>query len=163
MNGNPSQPVIPAMGSMAPTAGARPPAVMAARAQATAGHAGLGLLALLLTALLALLAGGLGAQALGVLQAQPLPAPREWTVRWACVVPYTPSGAVWERSLTLRADTTAVREVQVDGQKVHSFAVADTLLLTALDNERIRFDTDSGAWHSDFRGLAVGEGWCQRL
>ena len=127
---------------------------------ACSGRAGLGLLAGLATLAVA---AWLGLQALGVLRAQPLPQPRAWTVQWACVVPYTPSGSVWERSLTLRADASALREVWVDGQKAHSFAVADTLVLTALDNERIRFDTETGAWHSDFRGLAVGEGWCQRM
>ncbi len=160
MSGGPVQPRHPTTGPTTPTTGRRLLAPVFRPAKTGTGRAGLGLLATLLAALLA---GGLGVQALGVLQAQPLPAPRDWSVRWACVVPYTPSGSVWERSLTLRVDASALREVWVDGQKTHSFAVADTLVLTALDNERIRFDTETGAWHSDFRGLAVGEGWCQRL
>ena len=41
-------------------------------------------------------------------------------------------------------------------------AVYETVLLTALDNERIQLDTASLTWRSDFRGQATSQGRCER-
>jgi hypothetical protein len=43
-----------------------------------------------------------------------------------------------------------------------TFTVRQTLILTALDNERIQIDTASQTWNSDLRGLASAQGRCER-
>jgi hypothetical protein len=52
--------------------------------------------------------------------------------------------------------------VVIDGQPVYSFAVRDTQIFTALDNERIQVDVAAQTWSSDFRGLSTAQGRCER-
>jgi hypothetical protein len=79
-----------------------------------------------------------------------------------CDVVYLPSRANWLRTVTVDYDERRLRGVAVDGVAVHSFAVSGTVILTSQDNERIQLDVDQLAWTSDFRGLATGQGRCQR-
>ena len=59
-------------------------------------------------------------------------------------------------------DQKRVRSVSIDGVPVYTFAIAETVIMTALDNERIQIDTASQTWTSDFRGQATGQGRCER-
>lgn len=97
-------------------------------------------------------------------QAQPrsqaAPAALERTV-WVCDVAYTPTRSNWSREVRLGYDTQRLHTVDIDGVRVYTFAVADTLILTSLDNERIRIDVGARTWSSDFRGLAEGQGRCE--
>jgi len=77
-----------------------------------------------------------------------------------CDVAYLPSRASWVRQVTVTYDLQRLRSVAVDGVGVHSFAVADTTILTSQDNERIQLDVDRLTWQSDFRGVATGQGRC---
>lgn len=79
-----------------------------------------------------------------------------------CDVSYLPSRANWVRTVTVDHDNKRLRGVAVDGVAVHSFAVSGTVILTSQDNERIQLDVAQLAWSSDFRGLATGQGHCQR-
>lgn len=85
------------------------------------------------------------------------------TVTLVCEAVYLPSRATWARTVTVAYDQRRVREVTIDGQVAHSFAVQDTLILTALDNERIQVDVAAQRWSSDFRGLATAQGRCERV
>lgn len=84
-------------------------------------------------------------------------------VRWVCEVAYQPARSTWTREVVVQHDQRRVRSVQIDGVPVYAFTVQDTTILTALDNERVRFDTRAQTWQSDFRGLASGQGRCERL
>ena len=64
--------------------------------------------------------------------------------------------------MTVGYDQRRVRSVHIDGVPVYTFAVRETVILTALDNERIQIDTASQTWTSDFRGLATAQGRCER-
>ena len=79
-----------------------------------------------------------------------------------CDVAYLPSRANWVRTVTVDYDNKRLRGVAVDGVAVHSFAVSGTVILTSQDNERIQLDVAQLGWTSDFRGLASGQGRCQR-
>ena len=79
-----------------------------------------------------------------------------------CDVSYLPSRANWVRTVTVDYDNKRLRGVAVDGVSVHSFAVSGTVILTSQDNERIQLDVAQLGWTSDFRGLASGQGRCQR-
>ena len=79
-----------------------------------------------------------------------------------CDVSYLPSRANWLRTVTVDYDDQRLRRVTVDGVVVHSFAVSGTVILTSQDNERIQLDVAQLGWTSDFRGLASGQGRCQR-
>jgi hypothetical protein len=81
---------------------------------------------------------------------------------WRCPVAYLPARSTWVRTVTLRLVAGQVAELRIDGQAVHTFAAEGTLLLTAMDNERIAFDVATGQWDSDFRGRARGSGRCER-
>lgn len=91
------------------------------------------------------------------------PAPATGTVTLVCEAVYMPSRATWARTVTVAYDQQRVREVTIDGQVAYSFAVQDTLILTALDNERIQVDVATQRWSSDFRGLAKAQGRCERV
>lgn len=107
-----------------------------------------------------------GAQAMWMALAVLAPALPAWAVTstqsWVCDVAYLPSRANWLRTVTVDHDDKRVRSVAIDGVAVHSFAVSGTVILTSQDNERIQLDADRLAWSSDFRGLATGQGRCQR-
>lgn len=83
-------------------------------------------------------------------------------VTLVCDVAYLPSRSTWVRTVQLTHDERALRSVLIDGVPVYTFAVRDTWVLTAQDNERIQLDTKAMAWSSDFRGLASGQGRCER-
>ena len=100
------------------------------------------------------------AAAAGLTQAQALPSGHE--TRLLCEVVYLPARATWSRAVAISDDGHRVLAVRVDGIPVHAFAVRGTQILTALDNERILIDTAGPVWHSDFRGVASGQGRCER-
>ena len=66
------------------------------------------------------------------------------------------------RRVHIDYDDQRVRSVRIDGVPVYSFAIADTVILTSLDNERVQIDTAAQTWTSDFRGLASAQGRCER-
>lgn len=79
-----------------------------------------------------------------------------------CEAVYLPARSVWVRTVGIEYDQKRVLSVAIDGVPVYSFNVRDTLILTALDNERIQIDTATQSWTSDFRGLASSQGRCER-
>lgn len=85
------------------------------------------------------------------------------TTDWLCEVAYQPARQVWPRAVRLTYDARRLLEVAVDGVSVYQFAVLDTLILTSLDNERVRIDVATRTWSSDFRGLAQGQGRCEAV
>lgn len=89
--------------------------------------------------------------------------PATGTVTLVCEAVYMPSRATWARTVTVAYDQRRIRQVAIDGQVAYSFAVQDTLILTALDNERIQIDVAAQRWSSDFRGLATAQGRCERV
>lgn len=84
------------------------------------------------------------------------------TARYRCEAVYMPARSSWVRSVEIEHDARRVLGLRVDGVPVYSFAVDGTVIRTALDNERITFDTATLGWQSDFRGLAQGRGRCER-
>lgn len=80
-----------------------------------------------------------------------------------CEAVYLPARSAWQRAVRITFDRQRVRAIDIDGQPVHRFSVRGTTVLTALDNERIRIDTVTMGWSSDFRGMATAEGRCERL
>jgi len=89
--------------------------------------------------------------------------PATGTVTLVCDAVYMPTRATWARTVTVAYDQRRIREVAIDGQPVYSFAIQDTLILTALDNERIQVDVAAQRWSSDFRGFATAQGRCERV
>lgn len=79
-----------------------------------------------------------------------------------CEAVYAPAREIWVRTVEIAYDDRRVSAVSIDGVPVHSFAVEGTVILTALDNERIQIDAAGLAWQSDFRGLASSQGRCER-
>lgn len=95
--------------------------------------------------------------------AQPAPASKAPTLTsttLVCEAVYLPARTTWTRTVVIGYDDQRVRSVQIDGVPVYTFAVHQTVILTALDNERIQIDTASQTWTSDFRGQATGQGRC---
>jgi hypothetical protein len=80
-----------------------------------------------------------------------------------CEPVYMPAQTVWPRTVAITYDQHKVKAVSIDGQKVYTFQVRDTWILTSMDNERIQINTGTLAWTSDFRGLATSEGRCDWL
>lgn len=80
----------------------------------------------------------------------------------SCEAIYMPARSAWTREVRLTLDERRVRGIAIDGVPVYTFSVFDTMLLTALDNERIQLDTATLTWRSDFRGQATSEGRCTR-
>lgn len=83
-------------------------------------------------------------------------------VQLVCDAVYMPSRSSWSRVVDIGYDQKRVRSVSIDGVPVYTFAIAQTVILTALDNERIQIDTASQTWTSDFRGQATAQGRCER-
>lgn len=79
-----------------------------------------------------------------------------------CEAVYLPARTPWLRGVEIAYDQQRVRSVHIDGIPVYTFTVQGTLILTALDNERIQIDTATLTWTSDFRGLATAQGRCER-
>lgn len=86
----------------------------------------------------------------------------EQRVTLVCEAVYMPARSSWTRTVEIGYDQKRLRSVQIDGQVVHAFAVTGSVILTSQDSERIRIDTAAQTWSSDFRGLATGEGRCER-
>lgn len=79
-----------------------------------------------------------------------------------CEAVYLPARSSWLRTVRIAFDDQRVSSVAVDGQQAYAFAVRGHIILTALDNERIELDLENQTWTSDFRGLATGQGRCER-
>ena len=103
--------------------------------------------------LCACMAAGAGAAA-----AQPAPD----QVALVCEAVYLPARTTWVRRVAIDYDAQRVKAVRIDGVPVYSFAIAGTVILTSLDNERVQIDTAAQTWTSDFRGLASAQGRCER-
>jgi hypothetical protein len=111
------------------------------------------------TAALALALAALGSAGPVLAQAQ-TKAPAE--VLLSCDAVYLPARTNWVREVRFTLDERRIRGVAIDGVPVYTFTVYETVLLTALDNERIQLDTATLTWRSDFRGQATSEGRCER-
>ncbi len=83
-------------------------------------------------------------------------------VTLVCEAAYQPARTTWTRTVRIGYDRKRVRSVHIDGVPVYTFTVQETVILTAIDNERIQIDTAAQTWTSDFRGQATGQGRCQR-
>ena len=83
-------------------------------------------------------------------------------VTLVCEAAYQPARTTWTRTVRIGYDKTRVRSVLIDGVPVYTFSVRDTVILTAIDNERIQIDTAAQTWTSDFRGQATSMGRCER-
>ena len=84
------------------------------------------------------------------------------TMQYRCEAVYLPARNTWVRTVALTHDGRQLRAVSIDGVPTHRFAVSGTTVHTAVDNERIVFDTATLSWNSDFRGLARSQGRCER-
>jgi hypothetical protein len=85
------------------------------------------------------------------------------TATLLCEAVYLPARTTWPRRVDIGYDQKRVRTVHIDGVPVYTFSIRGTVILTALDNERIQIDTASQTWTSDFRGLATAQGRCERF
>lgn len=83
-------------------------------------------------------------------------------VRLVCEAAYLPARATWTRTVDIAYDEQRVRSVRIDNVPVYTFAIRETVIFTALDNERIQIDTAAQTWASDFRGQASAQGRCER-
>lgn len=83
-------------------------------------------------------------------------------VELVCEAVYQPARTTWVRRVAIDYDAQRVKAVRIDGVPVYSFAIAGTVILTSLDNERVQIDTAAQTWTSDFRGLASAQGRCER-
>ncbi len=83
-------------------------------------------------------------------------------VTLVCEAVYLPARTTWTRTVSIGYDKKRVRSVRIDGVPVYTFAIEDTVILTAIDNERIQIDTAAQTWSSDFRGQATAMGRCER-
>jgi hypothetical protein len=83
-------------------------------------------------------------------------------VTLVCEAVYLPARTTWTRTVSIGYDKKRVRSVQIDGVPVYTFAIQETVILTAIDNERIQIDTAAQTWSSDFRGQATAMGRCER-
>jgi hypothetical protein len=91
------------------------------------------------------------------------PTGRVTEVTLVCEAVYLPARTTWTRTVGITYDKKRVRAVQIDGVPVYTFAIQETVILTAVDNERIQIDTAAQSWSSDFRGQATSQGRCERL
>jgi hypothetical protein len=83
-------------------------------------------------------------------------------VTLVCEAVYLPARTTWTRTVGIAYDKKRVRSVQIDGVPVYTFAIQESVILTAVDNERIQIDTAAQTWSSDFRGQATAQGRCER-
>jgi hypothetical protein len=104
----------------------------------------------------------LAALGLAVCSAAVAAPPKPAHVDLLCDAVYLPARSSWARSVRITFDDQRVQSVAIDGLPVYSFNVQGTMVLTALDNERIRIDLAQQTWSSDFRGLASAQGRCER-
>jgi FlaG/FlaF family flagellin (archaellin) len=92
----------------------------------------------------------------------PVAAKGSRTATLQCEAVYLPARTTWPRRVDIGFDQQRVRTVHIDGVPVYTFSIRGTVIMTALDNERIQIDTASQTWTSDFRGLATAQGRCER-
>jgi len=76
-------------------------------------------------------------------------------------VVYVPERRTWHRQVDLTFDGGDLERVLIDQQAAYAFQVLGSVILTAIDNERIQIDIQALTWSSDFRGLAQGQGRCE--
>lgn len=108
---------------------------------------------------------GLAAALAGPVAAQgkaPKGQAKEKEVTLVCEAVYLPARTTWTRTVRIGYDKKRVRSVHIDGVPVYTFTVQETVILTAIDNERIQIDTASQTWTSDFRGQSTAQGRCER-
>lgn len=110
---------------------------------------------------LLLIASGGGAWAQPAAKSKP-PSKKTSDVTLVCEAVYLPARTTWTRTVNIVYDQKRVRAVQIDGVPVYTFAIQETVILTAVDNERIQIDTAAQTWTSDFRGQATAQGRCER-
>jgi hypothetical protein len=89
-------------------------------------------------------------------------APVKPRVGLVCEAVYLPARAIWVRRVEIDYDEQRVSGVRIDGVPVYGFSVEGTVILTAMDNERIQIDVAAQSWQSDFRGQASSQGRCER-
>lgn len=80
----------------------------------------------------------------------------------SCEAVYLPARSTWTREVSFAVDNQRIRSLLIDGVPVYTFTVYETVVMTALDNERIQLDTATLTWRSDFRGQATSEGRCEK-
>lgn len=80
----------------------------------------------------------------------------------SCEAVYLPARSAWTREVSFAVDNQRIRSLLIDGVPVYTFTVYETVVMTALDNERIQLDTATLTWRSDFRGQATSEGRCEK-
>jgi hypothetical protein len=90
-------------------------------------------------------------------------APARHHVDLECEAVYLPARSTWVRQVEIDYDRRKVTAVRIDGVTAYSFSVHGTVILTAVDNERIQIDAAAQSWQSDFRGLAQSQGHCERI
>jgi len=83
-------------------------------------------------------------------------------VTLVCEAVYLPARTTWTRTVNIGYDQKRVQSVLIDGVQVYTFSVRETVILTAIDNERIQIDVAAQTWSSDFRGQATAMGRCER-
>ena len=83
-------------------------------------------------------------------------------VLFTCNAFYLPARSIWQRKVAVELDADGVRSVEIDGVAVYTFNINGTVIMTAVDGERIQIDTEALTWSSDLRGLASGRGGCTR-
>ena len=83
-------------------------------------------------------------------------------VLFTCNAFYLPARSIWQRKVAVELDADGVRSVEIDGVAVYTFNINGTVIMTAVDGERIQIDTEALTWSSDLRGLASGRGVCTR-
>ena len=81
---------------------------------------------------------------------------------WTCNAFYLPARSIWQRTVEIEFNASAVRTVQIDGVPVYAFNIQGTTILTAVDGERIQFDPVAQTWVSDLRGVVSSQGRCDR-
>ena len=82
--------------------------------------------------------------------------------RWTCNAFYLPARSIWQRTVEIEFNASAVRSVRIDGVPVYTFNIQGTTILTAVDGERIQFDPVAQTWVSDLRGVVSSQGRCDR-
>ena len=83
-------------------------------------------------------------------------------VLFTCNAFYLPARSIWQRTVAIGLDADGVRSVEIDGVAVYTFNINGTVIMTAVDGERIQIDMQALTWSSDMRGLVTGRGTCTR-
>ena len=94
--------------------------------------------------------------------AGPQASQRAGVVSLTCSPFYLPARSIWPRTVAIELDGDGVRAIEIDGVAAHTFNVNGTVILTAVDGERIQIDMAALTWSSDLRGIVSGRGSCTR-